>query len=863
MLSPRYFIGNGKQLGSVFAANARTFKELVDRYLNIAVPLSFSREDFAAMDETTRKLAKRVNYLVPAVFRTTPSRRIYEQAKECNLIAIDLDVEENGHCPAAAFVSAPGTLSSALHPYSYAAYTTASSTPAAPRMRIFVEADAIPLKDYAAAVRTIFHLLGITKVTKESLVAIQPMFLPSIFRGDDPDTLHPLIAARCNGTAFTVGDIKALEAQNDFHKPLPVMGMDALDFLRPAMPEITLEIAKGALDALDPDITYNEWIEVAAALKHQFTPKQEDEAYALFLAWSAKGKKFAGEEEAEAKWKSLRPSPVGRVPVTVRTLLRRATAAGWSNHEVKDVCFKALLKWMETGARTSSSLLAEGIGRIASTPLLSQGEEDALLHHIASEVRRRFGLRITVSKLARDLTQVKRDIAKRRAEEHEGTNPVWTNGLVYLSRSNEFCRHATNEFLIPDALNATYGKMLLPTEAQLREAQMPATMANLSRPLVQPSQYLLNNIKIPVVYDTTYDPSSPDELFTVENGSAKLNSYVRSHPIADAEQGMYAGNFFRRHLEAIIAEPEYQRIILDFFAFLVQNPGRKIRWMILLQGAQGCGKSAIIDVMRIVLGPQHVRVVDSATLATQYNDWCFGAQLLAIEEIRVSGMNRHEVMNALKPIVTNDNLIINQKFKDTRQVINRANLIALTNYKDAIVIDETDRRNCIIQCKIQTKAQVQALGEDYFKDLYSMMQECPGGLRWFFENWKISETFDSDGHAPSTIYLSQLLDDSASEAVAAVRQMIREGDHPLIQRDLVSSKVILELLISREQINRMTHQQLAKILRDHNYENQGRHLIQEERHYLWTKIGEYKSPLKPEHEARNRASLDASQLELL
>lgn len=863
MLSP-YFIGNGRNLGSVHAATARTFKDMVDRYLNIAVPLNVSREQYAALPDEDQKAAKRTNYLVPAQFRTTPCRRITENALHCNLIFIDLDRDKDGHYPAAAFVNSAAALRSALHPFSFAAYTTASSQPQAPRMRIVIEAHEIPLSKFSKAVHTVFHMLGIKHVTPESCVPIQPMYLPSIFQGDD-ESMHPLIAAYCEGKAFTIGDIKDVETQDQYHRPNTSVGIDALDYLRPPMQEITLEIAEQALSAIDPDVTYMEWIEIAAALRHQFSPAHDAEAYAIFDKWSKKGKKYVSADETAAKWKSMRPAPLDRAPVTVRSLLRRATTSGWSCAEVKDLCFQATMRWMQNGAQSNSSLMSEGIGRIATTPLISQSEEDALLNQIIIESRRRFGVRVSMAALRRDLKDIKATLRKKRNESASSDQPAFTNGLVYIASLNEIWRHATGERFIPDAVNAAFGKHLLPTEAQLREANLPPTLGNLSRPMVSPWLYLLNHIKIPQAYGVTYDPSMPDDLFTVEGGSAMLNTYVRSHPVADAETGMHAGNVLRRHLERIIAEPEYVRIILDYFAFLVQHPGRKVRWMILFQGAQGCGKSFLIDVMRVVLGAKHVRVVNSETIQSSFNSWVVGAQFLAIEEIRVTGVDRHKVMNLLKAIVSNDNIMVNQKFVIEREIFNRSNVIALTNFKDAIVVEETDRRNCIIQSSIQTKAQVQSLGKDYFENLYAALAEMPGGFRWFFENWRISDKFKPDGHAPTTIYMEQLVENTASEVVSALRLLLREGDLPLVQQDLISSKVLMEVLLAQADINtsRLTMQYLGKVLREHQYENRGRFMIGEERHYIWTKIGEFPKDQKPDEVARMRATISADDLKLL
>lgn len=61
--------------------------------------------------------------------------------------------------------------------------------------------------------------------------------------------------------------------------------------------------AKRALDIIDPDLTYSDWIMVAQALNNGFG----DEGLALFKEWSERGVK-SSEGAAEAKWEEFSPT---------------------------------------------------------------------------------------------------------------------------------------------------------------------------------------------------------------------------------------------------------------------------------------------------------------------------------------------------------------------------------------------------------------------------------------------------------------------------------------------------------------------------------------------------------------------------
>ena len=77
------------------------------------------------MPKEEKDKRKRVPFLVPASFATSPAVRQFENATVCNLIFLDID--ESKH--AVPYVSSPQTLAEQMEPFSFVAYHTASSTP--------------------------------------------------------------------------------------------------------------------------------------------------------------------------------------------------------------------------------------------------------------------------------------------------------------------------------------------------------------------------------------------------------------------------------------------------------------------------------------------------------------------------------------------------------------------------------------------------------------------------------------------------------------------------------------------------------------------------------------------------------------
>jgi len=856
----RYFQGR-EVTGLVHASSAASFKDVVEK-MTVCPTLPFTRKTFFALTKAERSQRKHVPYFVAACFKNSPCARVHENALHCNLVFLDLDENKDGTCPAAPFVRDPQLLYQALEGLNFAAHTTASSTPEKPRMRIVVDCHEIPLSEYPKAVRYVASLLGILEVTRESLVPTQPMFLPTLFR-DDTEESHPMLAnftdAKPMRREAYLG-IDLPEPQKNGSTPHHTPTLDDLDFLRAPLPEITLAIAKDALSHINPDCSYHEWLEVAACLKHQFTPLEADEAYELFDEWSQGGTKYVSSDETRAKWDSLRQTPGGREPRTIRSLLRLAALAGWDDTRLKEDGYSKLVEWMGS-VPTVTQMLEQGVRKILATPQLSSTQEGMLLDQLRVHAKDRFAYRASITDLRKDLAAL-RD--KQKPDEQEKKKvPKWATGLCLVTVPGVIYRQSTGEKYKPDAFNMKNARHLLPTAKALVAAGIPVNESTLSKPLVPPMDYVLNYIQIPTFYDFAYDPSQPNEMLFVHEKKKYVNTYSPTYPEMDMERAAEAGAILQRHLDNLISEPEYRTILLDFMAYIVQFPGRKIRWAALIQGVEGAGKTYFAKVMKAVLGERHVRTVDGETITSGWNEWTFGYQMVAIEEVRVAGTNRFDIMNRLKPWITNDDIPINQRFHDNREVQNITNYMLFSNHHDCLTLTPGDRRYFVIKSALQTKQQVLSLGKDYFARLFGFLETHPGAMRAFLHNWKISEDFNSNSQAPRTKYVQDLIEDSASEVTAAVRRIIGEGDVPLAQYDIVSAKAIADILQLEVGMKPVSSQHLGHVLREEGYHQIGRHSVDGDRHYLWVRRGVDELAAPAEAAKRSKENLRNLCMDLL
>jgi len=152
--------------------------------------------------------------------------------------------------------------------------------------------------------------------------------------------------------------------------------------------------------------------------------------------------------------------------------------------------------------------------------------------------------------------------------------------------------------------------------------------------------------------------------------------------------------WFLDHVAYMFPDEASQCLILDFMAQLIQHSEIKINFALLLQSLQGIGKGALAMILRRIIGKRNCVEPSNDEVTKAWTGWQEGAQLAIINELMASG--RADVLNRLKSPITEDTLRIEKKFGNAFEIPNHMNFFCMTNYKDALPIDEDDRRWLIL-----------------------------------------------------------------------------------------------------------------------------------------------------------------------
>ena len=287
-----------------------------------------------------------------------------------------------------------------------------------------------------------------------------------------------------------------------------------------------------------------------------------------------------------------------------------------------------------------------------------------------------------------------------------------------------------------------------------------------------PREYFLAFCQDRVVHMPMYAPVFGG-FFEFE-GMKRVNSYLHDRvPEADPswkEKGDW--KLIQNHYLGLFENPEVGHKLLQWMAFNVQNTGHKILWAPIVCGVQGDGKSSIANILRACMGGTNVKEIGAGDVKSAFNDWAEGAAVVAMEELRVKGHNRHDVMNALKPLISNPNVSINKKGIGRYESQNVTNYVAFTNYEDALVLDENDRRwEAFFSKYTKREKMLSDFGNIYWDNFHAAYRDNPEVIRGWLLEYDIS---DFDPNVPPRIGggNARMIEASRSEIDQAIDELM-------------------------------------------------------------------------------------------
>jgi hypothetical protein len=328
----------------------------------------------------------------------------------------------------------------------------------------------------------------------------------------------------------------------------------------------------------------------------------------------------------------------------------------------------------------------------------------------------------------------------------------WTD-YVFLGGPGVWRRLSTGEEWKPANFNTAH-----------QQAETRVLQPNGSWKRLRPSDFLQDVVKVPQIYAAIYAPGEPP-IFKY-NFTDVVNTYMPNRVPEDSPDWQFdhACRVIEDHFLTMFDDEKFGRLIIQWMAHNVQQPGEKILWAPIICGVNGDGKSTIRNILGAVMGQDNVKDVSTNEIHSQFNAYAEGACVAALEEIRVRGHNRHEVMNALKPLITNPIVSVVKKGRDAMNVPNVTNYVAFTNYPDALALDQDDRRWVVLYTKFNSTAEMKLERNlEYWEAVHHAYRQRAGSLRGWLLNYDL-EGFDPNFPPDTGWHKERMVAESKSES---------------------------------------------------------------------------------------------------
>lgn len=491
----------------------------------------------------------------------------------------------------------------------------------------------------------------------------------------------------------------------------------------------------------------DEWFRVGMGIWHE--TGGDESGWQLFDAFSRRCADKYDEQRNRRRWDSF-GNRVSDNPVTFASVIKMAGGA-----EAKATIQVNSLKASMEQAETVESVNAE-LARMANMKLDNLTLE-AMLKKVQSKFKALRGE-------APSIPAIRKELKRLRGDENTGD---YVDEYVFMTATGEYMHRDTKAVMGPRAFDVKHSR---------------ETPLNGDGDRQSACQYA--NDRIDVVENSMYFPKA-GEMFSHE-GLDYLNEYIPSRLKRVPAGTTDIVGRVKGHIAHLLPDEREQDLVINYLAHNVQHPGEKIQWAIVLQGVQGDGKSFIAEMMQHVMGFKNVRLMNVQTLESAFTGWATGQCMTFIEELKLDNKRKYEVLNNLKPYISNPTVEETKKGKDPRTVINTTNYFALTNFQDAIPIDENDRRYCILFSQWQSKARLAEFMDahpDYYPELYEALRECAGEVLDWLSSHPIPKWFKSLKRAPDTNAKERMREMSKSPAMVELEDalerfgpIISEGD---------------------------------------------------------------------------------------
>jgi len=701
----------------------------------------------------------------------------------------------------------------------FVAYSTFRHTPDAPRIRVMAPFSRVVTADeYPLIVDAVAKMVGLKGMDSCSKVIGQIMFLASNHTDVSPWSMT---------SGSGVLDVDALGVEFG--------GITRTEDDSPDIFDLDLAFASQPLDLSDGDVAqllenypsdsldYDGWAKVGMAIAHQY--ECSEDGYKIWVEWSKLDTERFKQREMRTKWRSFG----GRTnPITMASIIKAAGGLSGGALSISATSETAMTLRDEAQGVSDMASYSTFKKRVVSLSTVQLPQD--IRSVLAAEVHKAFGKGEGMG--LRDIKTAFSPPKNARPVGGELENtPSWLAPWIYYELDNEFVNTIHPEYRINSrAFDAKFSRM-----AEAASAEMPASIFAISR------------CEVPTVSRLYFMPDTED-MITERDGLTVLNTYRRGGvtpcEVLD-DEGQEAVDLFLAHIKNTFSDEREQTILLDWMAHVYVNAGQRVNWAMLIWGVEGNGKTIFFNILQCLIGSVNTKDISPSAINSQYNDWAAGGIVGCVEEIRIAGSNKWQILDSMKPAISNDTLAIHPKGKAMfGNAPNHCSYMMTTNHSDAVPMSQNDRRFCVLFSRQEDKEALfnqhggEAGTSAYFKKLFGLVVgKRSDAIARFLLDYKISDDFDYKGRAPKTYGLEQMREANVSEDVASIRALLEDHGSAVMNDKMICVTELKTVATLRAEWEMPTTKALGRLLRDEGFFPVASKWwrVKGVKHYVWTR----------------------------
>lgn len=416
---------------------------------------------------------------------------------------------------------------------------------------------------------------------------------------------------------------------------------------------------------------------------------------------------------------------------------------------------------LECGSVTDTDTIHRARALLAESLRLDAGSRIAIQDAI------RKAMTWTKSETSTVLKELEREARRQNLEQHGGIQNLM-DGYLYVAGMHAFLHKESGELLKPEAFVALHTHM----SSEIRDI-------------------VLSGDGVAKVTGLDFDPGQPE--FFYRYGALYYNSW----------RGLT--NFgvpgditpWWNHLCLLVPKEREREHLLNWMAWTLQQPHRKINHAVVMGGHYGIGKDTLFWPMDQALG-RHSKQVGAEALTRDHNEYLMESKLVTFQEIEMgSHREAKQIDNRLKPMIASppDTLYVNPKGVSAFHIQNVVHIVMFHNGDHPVVINDGDRRYFVLSSDVRVTdpqtGEQRPEWREYFNQLWYWLDQCAGwqAVTYYLLTRDVSK-FNPKAAPPMTEGKLDIIEQGRTGLEALVRDALDNSSGPFVNDVLLVDQII-------------------------------------------------------------------------